>query len=204
MLKIGLTGGIASGKSTVSKILKDLGATVVDVDLIARDVVVKGSRCLEQIVRYFGEEVLLEDGSLNRKKLRDIVFSDRDKLKVLNGITHPEIIARVIKQLEFLEREKRLDRAVVDAAILIEMGLHRHVDVVWLVRVDREVQIKRLMKRDNISRNEAEAIISTQMPVEKKEQYAHVIIDNSGTLEELEARVRKLWESTSNGSIYFG
>ena len=194
MLKIGLTGGAASGKSTVSAILKDLGATVIDVDLVARDVVRKGSRCLEKIVEYFGESILLEDGSLNRKKLRDIVFSSKQKLEILNSITHPEIITRVKDQLEFLEK-KGLDKVVVDAAILIEMGLHKLVDVVWLVKVDRETQISRLMERDGTYRQKAEAIINAQMPLEEKIKYAHEIIDNSGTLEELEARVKELWKS---------
>lgn len=195
MLKIGLTGGIASGKSTASQILKRLGATVIDVDMIGREVVKKGSPCLREIVEYFGEGILLEDGTLDRKKLGSIVFKNRDKLKILNSIVHPPMIARIKSLLESMEREGELDKVVVDAAILIEMGLHRLVDVIWLVKIPRQLQIERLMLRDNISREKAENMINSQMPMEEKEKFAAVIIDNSGTIEELEKSIEKHWRS---------
>lgn len=195
MLKIGLTGGIASGKSTASQILKRLGATVIDVDMIGREVVKKGSPYLREIVEYFGEGILLEDGTLDRKKLGSIVFKNRDKLKILNSIVHPPMIARIKSLLESMEREGELDKVVVDAAILIEMGLHRLVDVIWLVKIPRQLQIERLMLRDNISREKAENMINSQMPMEEKEKFAAVIIDNSGTIEELEKSIEKHWRS---------
>jgi dephospho-CoA kinase len=195
LLKIGLTGGIASGKSTASQILKRLGATVIDVDMIGREVVKKGSPCLREIVEYFGEGILLEDGTLDRKKLGSIVFKNRDKLKILNSIVHPPMIARIKSLLESMEREGELDKVVVDAAILIEMGLHRLVDVIWLVKIPRQLQIERLMLRDNISREKAENMINSQMPMEEKEKFAAVIIDNSGTIEELEKSIEKHWRS---------
>jgi dephospho-CoA kinase len=195
LLKIGLTGGIASGKSTASQILKRLGATVIDVDMIGREVVKKGSPYLREIVEYFGEGILLEDGTLDRKKLGSIVFKNRDKLKILNSIVHPPMIARIKSLLESMEREGELDKVVVDAAILIEMGLHRLVDVIWLVKIPRQLQIERLMLRDNISREKAENMINSQMPMEEKEKFAAVIIDNSGTIEELEKSIEKHWRS---------
>lgn len=198
MLKIGLTGGIASGKSTVSAILKRLGAKIIDVDLIAREVVDKGCPCLQEIEKYFGRDILLEDGSLNRKKLRDIVFSDKEKLNLLNSITHSAIISRVEADIHALEKKGELARVVIDAAILIEMGMHKLVDMIWLVKVDREVQIARLIERDGISRLETEDIIDAQMSLEEKAKYAHVIIDNNGTVEELEVHVEQLWKESAD------
>ncbi len=198
MLKIGLTGGIASGKSTVSAVLKSLGAEIIDVDTIGREVVERGSRCLDELVRQFGEDILQEDGSLDRKRLGTIVFKDKQKLNLLNSIVHPVMISRVKAMLDALEEKGEPDRVVVDAAILIEMGLHKLVDRIWLVKVDREVQISRLTRRDGISREKAEEVIKAQMPLEEKEEYAHVIIDNNGTIEELEVRVKKIWAEESS------
>jgi len=194
LLKIGLTGGIASGKSTVSTILRRLGAIIIDADLIAREVVSKGSPCLREIIMYFGEDILLQDGSLDRKKLRGIVFSNKEKLELLNSITHPAIVSGIKSSLDMLEKESGLDRVVVDAAILIETGMYKLMDRVWVVKADREVQIARLTGRDGISRQKAEDIINSQMSLEEKIKYAHVIIDNNGTPRQLEAFIEELWK----------
>jgi dephospho-CoA kinase len=193
LLRIGLTGGVASGKSTVSRILKGLGAFIIDADKVARELVVIGSPYLDQIAQCFGNQVLHPDGSLNRKKLGDIVFNDKDKLNMLNGILHPPIISKIKDLMCSIEREGIHDRVVVDAAILIETGLYCMVDVVWLVKVSRKTQVERLMIRDGISREKAEGIIGSQMPLETKEKYADVVIDNEGSLETLEEQVKKLW-----------
>lgn len=120
LLKIGLTGGAATGKSTVVSILKELGAYIIDLDLIAREVVEKGSPCLEEIAAQFGKDMLRPDGGLDRKKLGDLVFSDRDKLRKLNSIVHPVMIDRVEKELAELEKRSDIPAVVIDAAILIE------------------------------------------------------------------------------------
>ncbi len=193
MYKIGLTGGVATGKSTVSNILRNLGAVIIDADVIAREVVAKGSPCLDKIAAYFGNDVLLEDGSLDRKKLGDMVFADKAKLERLNAIVHPAIIDRVAECLGVLDKKQGSITAVIDAAILIETGLDRMVDCIWLVWADRETQLERLIARDGISREKAQNIIRSQMPMEDKVKFADVIIDNIGSMENLEARVRELW-----------
>lgn len=193
MLKIGLTGGVATGKSTVSSILKNLGAEIIDLDIIARQVVERGSPCLERIAECFGKDVLKRDGSLDRKKLGDMVFGEKAKLRQLNSIMHPAMIARVKKKLDRLESESSTRTSVIDAAILIEMGLDRLVDCVWLVWADRETQIRRLAARNGVSRQKAENIIDSQMPMEQKMEVADVVIDNTSTIEALEDKIRKLW-----------
>lgn len=193
LLKIGLTGGAATGKSTVGSILKELGAYIIDLDLIAREVVEKGSPCLEEIAAQFGKDMLRPDGGLDRKKLGDLVFSDRDKLRKLNSIVHPVMIDRVEKELAELEKRSDIPAVVIDAAILIEMGLHRLVDSVWLVKADKETQVRRLVERDGMSREKAENIIDSQMPMEEKERLADLVIENTGTKKELETKIRKLW-----------
>jgi len=189
---IGLTGGIASGKSTVSSILKDLGAYIIDVDKIGKDVVEKGQKAYNDIVCFFGKEILLPDGQINRKALGNIVFSDSEKLKKLNSITHPHIIARV-KEIISKCKAEGIDRIVVDAAILIEMGLHSLCDAVWLVTVDKETQLKRLMERDSYTYEEANNRIMAQTSDNNKLLYADVVIDNNGTIEDLKNKVLELW-----------
>jgi len=189
---IGLTGGIASGKSTVSSLLKGLGAYIIDVDEVGRGVVEKGEKAYNEIVDYFGEEILLPDGEINRKALGHIVFSDSNKLKKLNSITHPHIIDRV-KEIIRRCKAEGIEIVVVDAAILIEMGLHTVCDTIWLVSVDREIQLQRLMERDKYSYEEANNRIMAQLSDEKKSQYADVIIVNNGNLDELTEEVKKQW-----------
>ncbi|HHY78740.1 MAG TPA: dephospho-CoA kinase [Clostridiales bacterium] len=189
---IGLTGGIASGKSTVSSILKDLGAYIIDVDKIGKDVVEKGQKAYNDIVCFFGKAILLPDGQINRKALGNIVFSDSEKLKKLNSITHPHIIARV-KDIISKCKDEGIDRIVVDAAILIEMGLNSLCDMVWLVTVDKDTQLKRLMERDNYTYEEANNRIMAQTSDKNKLNYADVVIDNNGTLEDLKKKVVELW-----------
>lgn len=191
---IGLTGGIASGKSTVSAKLKELGAAIVDVDVLARGVVSKGEIAYNRIVQSFGEDILLPSGEINRKKLGGIVFADKEKLKLLNNITHPEIIDRVKKKTEELKSsgEKVI---VVDAAILIEMGLYKYVDSVWLVIVNRETQIKRLIERDRFDYKDAMNRIGSQFTNEERIKYADVIIDNNRPIEEVGRKIEKLWNN---------
>lgn len=195
---IGLTGGIASGKSTVSAKLKELGAAVIDADLLARDVVRKGEIAYNKIVQCFGADILLPGGDIDRKKLGDIVFSDKEKLELLNSITHPEIINRMKERIQELKAEG--DKViVVDAAILIEMGLHKYVDSVWVLSVDRETQLKRLAERDKYDYREAENRINSQFTDEVRKKYADVVIDNSKPIEEVEKRLEELWNNIAGG-----
>ena len=195
---IGLTGGIASGKSTVSAKLKELGAAVIDADLLARDVVRKGEIAYNRIVQCFGEDILLPGGDIDRKKLGNIVFSDKEKLALLNSITHPEIINRMKERIQELKAEGA-KVIVVDAAILIEMGLHKYVDSVWVLSVDRETQLKRLVERDKFNYREAENRINSQFTNEVRKKYADVVIDNSKPIEEVEKRLEELWNNIAGG-----
>ena len=195
---IGLTGGIASGKSTVSAKLKELGAAVIDADLLARDVVRKGEIAYNKIVQCFGADILLPGGDIDRKKLGDIVFSDKEKLELLNSITHPEIINRMKERIQELKAEGA-KVIVVDAAILIEMGLHKYVDSVWVLSVDRETQLKRLVERDKYDYREAENRINSQFTNEVRKKYADVVIDNSKPIEEVEKRLEELWNNITGG-----
>lgn len=195
---IGLTGGIASGKSTVSAKLKELGAAVIDADIVAREVVSKGEIAYNRIVQSFGEDILLPSGQINRKKLGSIVFSDKDKLALLNSITHPEIISRIQDMVR--EHKAAGEKViVVDAAILIEMGLYKYVDSVWVVAVDRETQIKRMIERDKFDYKEAENRINSQFTNEIRKKYADVIIDNSESVEEVAKRLEELWNNIIAG-----
>ena len=195
---IGLTGGIASGKSIVSAKLKELGAAVIDADLLARDVVRKGEIAYNKIVQCFGEDILLPGGDIDRKKLGNIVFSDKEKLALLNSITHPEIINRMKERIQELKAEGA-KVIVVDAAILIEMGLHKYVDSVWVLSVDRETQMKRLVERDKFNYREAENRINSQFTNEVRKKYADVVIDNSKPIEEVEKRLEELWNNITGG-----
>lgn len=191
---IGLTGGAATGKSTASRILKDLGAYIIDVDLIGREVMERESPCLKKVAAQFGEGILLPSGDLNRKKLGDIVFADQNELRRLNAIVHPVMVEKVKEQLKILREERGLRTAVVDAAILIEMGLNRLTDCVWLIWVDRKTQLERLMARKGMTFKKAKDIMASQMSMEEKRRYADVIIENTGTMEELALKIHKLWE----------
>ncbi|WP_408614651.1 dephospho-CoA kinase [Lutispora saccharofermentans] len=194
MMIIGLTGGIASGKSTVSSILKQFGAYIIDVDEVGRSVVQKGEKAYNEIVQYFGDEILLPRGEINRKALGHIVFSDGEKLRKLNSITHPHIIAKVKEIIEEF-RSDGADVIVIDAAILIEMGLNSLCDSVWLVSVDKQTQLHRLIERDRFSYEDAKNRINAQFSDEKKAEHSDVIIYNTKGLEELKEEIKQLWNT---------
>ncbi len=192
---IGLTGGIASGKSTVSKILSDLGAVIIDGDIIARKIVTKGSPALDEIKNFFGEDYLNKRGELDRKKLGGLVFKDNEALKKLNEITHPKIIEEIKKEIISHKKNWPNTVIIVDAALLIEMKLTELVDEVWLVALPYEQQLKRLMERDQLTLAEAEKRVNSQMSLEEKKKFAHQTIDNSMDLEHLIKEVKVLWRN---------
>lgn len=198
MMVIGLTGGIASGKSTISDMLRELGAAVIDADIVSRDVVSQGSIAYNRIIECFGKEILLADGEINRKKLGNMVFSDEVKLKLLNEITHPAIIENVNATIETLRKQQK-EVVVVDAAILIEMGLNKHVDCVWLVLANTETQLKRVMERDNLSNEDAWNRINAQMSNEERLKYADAVIDTTYPVEIVKNNVKELWFSLQSG-----
>jgi dephospho-CoA kinase len=202
MIVIGLTGGIASGKSTISDMLRELGAAVIDVDIVGRDVVSQGGIAYNRIIESFGSDILMSDGEINRKKLGNIVFSDEEKLKLLNQITHPAIIENVNATIESLKKHKKA--VVVDAAILIEMGLNKYVDCVWLVLANRETQLKRVMERDKLSSKDAWNRINAQMTNEERLQYADAVIDTTHPIDVVRNRVKELWYSLQSGENSFG
>ncbi|SHJ54078.1 dephospho-CoA kinase [Tepidibacter formicigenes] len=193
MKVIGLTGSIGSGKSTVSNMLIEKNIKIIDADKISREILNRGNT-LQEIFTYFGDDIKNSDGSLNRKKLGSIVFSDEDKLIKLNSITHPKIKEEIEEKINFYKDlgEKII---IVDAPLLIEANLNYMVDLVLLIICNEEAQIKRIMSRDKISREEAVSRIKVQMSVDEKKKYADYIIDNSYTMDELKMEIEKFLDN---------
>lgn len=183
-MNIGLTGGIASGKSTVSRMLRERGALIVDADLISREIVRPGSPVLQQIAEEFGQDILLENGELNRKKLGAIIFSDEEKRLKLNSLMHPPIRAEMLRQIHQYETEYPDKLIVADIPLLYESKLQHMFSEVMVVYVPLPVQVARLMERDGLTESQALERIRSQMPLEDKRRLADVVIDNSGSLEE--------------------
>lgn len=192
---IGLTGGIGSGKSTVSEYLQKKGLTIIDADKIAREIVVPGSKVLSEIVKLFGTTILFEDGSLNRKKLGEIVFSDSQKKLALDNLMHHIVIELIQAQIKELERAGA-KLVFVDAPLLFETGLDRYVNEVWVVDVDDETRIHRIMGRDSLSREEILKRIASQMGRNEKNKKADYIIDNTGTIDQLYVHIDTLLKKT--------
>ena len=194
MYRIGLTGSIATGKSTVTNMLKELGAFVIDCDKTARDVVAPGTRGLAKIEEVFGKDAVAADGSMDRVYIGDLVFRNPGMKKRLENILFPLIFEALDEELLRLEREGATPVVFLDMPLLYEVKYDSYVDEVWLVYVPFEVQLSRLMKRNGYTKEEALLRIHSQIPVDKKKSLAQQVIDNSGTLEDTKEQVRSLWE----------
>lgn len=195
-LVVGLTGGIASGKSTVANMLKEMNIPVIDADVEARNAVIKGEPAYEQIVKVFGGGILREDGEIDRQKLGAIIFHDEQKRLQLNQIVHPEVRRRMLKQKEdALQRGEKI--VVLDIPLLFESKLTYMVDKTILVSADRDVQLKRLMLRNSLTAEDAEARINSQMPLADKKKLADEIINNNGSLEDTKKQLDHILERLS-------
>ena len=194
MLLVGLTGNIASGKSTVARLLSERGATIIDADVLARRAVEAGTPAYDEIVKRWGPGVVAPDGALDRAALRRLVFSDEHQLEELNAIVHPEVTAL---RDELVSRARdRGDRIVVcDIPLLFERGLTDDFDRIVLVDAPRPVRLERLVRNRGLEETEAMGMITAQMPAELKRARADFIIDNVETLRALETRVMEVWEA---------
>ncbi|WP_321366329.1 dephospho-CoA kinase [uncultured Desulfuromusa sp.] len=193
VLILGITGNIASGKSTVSKELARRGAVIVDADQLAREVVEAGSSALKKIVDVFGAEVLKNDGHLDRDKLGQMVFADVKVRAMLNRIVHPEIAKKSIERLQELKQREGVSLIVYEAPLLFEVGAEARVDKVLVVKIDPVEQLKRLQVRDGLSEAAAKERMAAQMPQQQKISRADYVIDNSGSVEETIHQVDSLW-----------
>jgi dephospho-CoA kinase len=201
---IGLTGGIGAGKSTVSSYLTTKGYEIIDADKIAREIVTPGSAILERLVGAFGVEILQQDGSLNRKKLAEIIFSDNEKKKLLDSIMQLKIREAILDRLGTAQRSQNEARGTLnvpafkqgvvflDAPLLYETGLDAYTDLVWLVDADEDIRIKRIMERDHITESDVRRRLMSQMTREEKLAKAKIVLDNSGGMENLYNQVDDL------------
>ncbi|WP_309544814.1 dephospho-CoA kinase [Thermoactinomyces intermedius] len=191
---MGLTGSIATGKSTVSEMFRRKGAEIIDADQIAREVVEPGTEGLARIVREFGPGILDEEGKLNRERLGARIFQNPAEREKLNRLLHPLIVDSMRAKTEKIKKEKDPDLLIWDVPLLIEGNLTQWVEAVILVYTPKEIQLERLMKRNALSKEEAEKRILAQMDIEEKKKYADYVIDNRGTLSETERQVDQLWK----------
>ena len=194
MLKVGLTGGIASGKSTVSEAFARLGAKILDADEVAREVVLPGKTAWTKLRHTFGSEFFHPDGRLNRSKLRRLVFADPEQRSRLNEIVHPEVMREIDFRFEQLTSSAEHAVVLVDIPLLIEVGVAHRFDKVVVVYANESVQVMRLMQRDALSRQEARQALSVQIDLREKAKKADFVIDNSGTPGETQAQVEKVWQ----------
>jgi dephospho-CoA kinase len=193
MLRVGLTGSIAVGKSFVTDVLAELGCRVLDADDIAREVVAPGSPALKAVISEFGSDMLQTDGTLDRARIGSVVFADRDKRQLLNSILHPYIIAEQDQQLREWEVEDPNGIGVVDAALMVESGGYKRFDKLIVVHCRPEVQLARLMTRSGLTRAEAEQRIGSQMPQEEKKRFADYLIDTSEGFDAARERTEEVY-----------
>ena len=194
MLKVGLTGSIAVGKSYVCEVLRELGAFVLDADRTAREVVKPGTIGLRRIVEHFGAEILRTDGELDRARLGAVVFADERKRQLLNSIVHPLVIEAQNDWLTERERENPQKIAVIDAALMIESGSYQRFDKLIVVWCEPAIQLRRLVSRDNLSETEALRRIDAQMPQEEKKRFADFLIDTSDGFASARAQTIEIFE----------
>lgn len=199
---VGLTGGIASGKSTVAEMFRGFGVTVVDADELAREIVQPGEPALEEIAERFGDEVI-DEGRLDREVLGDVIFEDEDARRDLEAITHPRI-ARRMRHRADRARQSGESWMIYDAALIVENNLHRGLDALVVVAAATETQIERLMARDDLGRDEAASRIDAQMPLEQKLAVADYVVDNDGSLEATRRQVERLHTVLDEGIRRFG
>lgn len=192
---LGLTGGIASGKSTVSRILKDLGAIIIDADETAHSAIEPNKPAWRDIVSNFGQEILNPDMTINRERLGEIVFLDSEQLNLLNHITHPRIMESLKDDFQKIKASSPDAIVVLEVPLLYETFMERMCDEVWVVWVDRETQLKRLMARNSYSEEEAIRRIDSQIPLDEKARRADVVIDNRGTIEETISSATKYYNA---------
>ena len=206
MLLVGLTGGIATGKSLVSQILKELGAYIIDADKIARQVVEPEKPAWFEIVKFFGRDIINKDKTINRKRLGEIIFNDPVKKRKLEEIVHPKVIEEENRLVKEYGRKNPNGIVIIDAALLIEAGSHKRVDKLIVVYADKETQFKRLSERDGLSRADAEKRTASQLPLDKKVKMADFVIDNSKGIEETQRQTidifNKLRDRISNSCNY--
>lgn len=189
---IGLTGGTGSGKSTIADMIREMDIKVIDTDLVAREIVKPGKEALTEIISHFGPEIVLENDELNRKKLGSIVFADEEKLKLLNQITHKYITKEIHKEIEAAMQSPAAHYIVIDAAVLIESELHKICDEVWVAAADKAERIERIMKRDQLSYNEALNRVNSQMDDNEIKKYASAVIYTDKDMESVRSQVIKL------------
>lgn len=186
---IGLTGGIASGKSTVSKIVKELGAIIVDADIKAKEISERED-VVAEAKNIFGKDIIDNNGKIDRVKLKEIVFSNKEKLKELNNLIHPKVVNEFKK---IKESSNKNDIIIFDVPLLFETGMDKMCEKIILVFVDKDIQIKRMIERDNIDRELAEKIINSQMSLEEKLKKSQIHIKNNGTLEDLKKKAENIY-----------
>ena len=198
MLKVGLTGSIAVGKTLVCGVFRELGCHILDADQTARDAVAVGSDGLGEIVRQFGEDVLLGDGSLDRKKMAGIVFSNEEKRLLLNSIIHPRVFEAQDLWIKNIEAMDPNGIAIIDAALTIESGGYKRFAKLIVVWCEPEIQLKRLMLRDSLSEADARKRIAAQMPQEEKKRFAQYLIDTSRGFDETREQVVGVFQELSS------
>jgi dephospho-CoA kinase len=195
MLRVGLTGGLASGKTFVGKTLADLGCLLIRNDEIGHQVIQPDGEAYDAVVREFGASILMPDGTIDRRKLAGIVFHDPERLAKLNALVHPPVRARTRQLLEEYAASHPDGVAVVEAAIMVETGSYRDYEKLIVAVCSVEQQIERAMARDGVTREEVLERLSRQMPLEEKVKYADYLVDTSGTKEETQARVHAIYET---------
>ncbi|WKD61085.1 Dephospho-CoA kinase [Corynebacterium ciconiae DSM 44920] len=198
MTIIGITGGIGSGKSTVTRLLKDKGAFIIDADLIAREIVEPGQPALAELAAEFGEDIIDSSGRLRRAVLAQRAFVDAEHTEQLNAITHPRIAERT-RELLGTAAAQGAEVIVHDSALLIEQGLHKSVDITAVVTAPEQVRIERLVNKRGLDEQDARQRIARQLSDEHRARVADVVLDNSGTVEQLQQQVEQLWEQAQAG-----
>ncbi len=193
MRTIGLTGGIGSGKSTVSKILAGLGAFVIDADKVGHEIYLPGKAAWQQVSAAFGQDILAEDQTIDRKKLGALVFSSADALKQLNSIVHPIMFKEIVQRIQAKRDEGYTSPIVVEAAILIEANWLPLADEVWVVVTDKNAVIERVTEQRGMVAKDIEARIANQLSNQERLKYATVVIHNDGSLEDLQQQIQRAW-----------
>ena len=197
MLRVGLTGNIASGKSHATQVFAELGAHIIDADVIAHGLLTPGTSTYDGVVAAFGGQILNPDATINRRKLGEIVFQDEAKRAELNSLVHPEVRAQVLRRIEELEDSAQNGIIIIDAALMVESGFFRTFDRLIVVHCSPSLQLSRIVNRDGLTLAQARARMAAQMPVEQKIKHAHYTIETSGTFRQTREQIESIYRTCS-------